>query len=260
MMPRAPVEYEAFEKALFFNGTSNTLHHLTRRWQLTNTRYLLGAAGFLEVLNQQIDPVQRRFRILTRFDIVAKPGVPNPTGLDELTAVIKPEGQYAVFDFTGALPRAKLYANWQVSTNDQATLTNLASVEFDPAQTVLVADPLPAPGPGSVTNQNAGTVEYADYAPKRIVLRAQAGCPAVLLLNDRFNPNWKVSVDGKPEKLLRCNYLMRGVQVAPGQHVIEFNFAPPVGSLYVSLTAVVFGLTLCGILALRSRRQAATQD
>jgi hypothetical protein len=260
MMPRAPVDYVAFESALFFDGTTNTLHHLTRRWQLTNTRYLLGAAGFLEVLNQEVDPVQRRFRIATRFDITAKPGIPNPTGLDELTAVIKPDGQYAVFDFTGALPRAKLYANWQVSTNDQATITRLASAGFDPAQTVLVADPVPAPSPGSVTNQNAGTVEFADYAPKRIVLRAQADCPAVLLLNDRFNSNWKVSVDGKPEKLLRCNYLMRGVQVAPGQHVIEFDFAPPIGSFYVSLTAVALGLMLCGLLALHSRRQAAIED
>ena len=125
MMPRAPVDYVAFESALFFDGTTNTLHRLTRRWQLTNTRYLLGAAGFLDVLNQQIDPIQHRFRIVARFDIAPKPGIQNPSGLDlaELTAVIKPDGQYAVFDFTGALPRAKLYANWQVSTNDPATLT-----------------------------------------------------------------------------------------------------------------------------------------
>ena len=139
-------------------------------------------------------------------------------------------------------------------------MTRLASAGFDPAQTVLVADPLPAPSPGSVTNQNAGIVEFTSYAPKRIVLRAQADCPAVLLLSDRYNSNWKVSVDGKPEKLLRCNYLMRGVQVAPGQHVIEFDFAPPIGSLYVSLTAVALGLMLCGLLALHSRRQAAIED
>ena len=135
MNPRARVDYVAFESALFFDRTTNTLHRVTRRWQLTNTRYLLGAAGFLDVLNQQIDPVQHRFRMAARFDIAAKPGISTPTGLDELTAVIKPDGQYAVFDFTGALPRAKLYANWQVSTNDAATLKELASVGFDPAQT-----------------------------------------------------------------------------------------------------------------------------
>jgi hypothetical protein len=251
MMPRPPVDYVVFETTMFFNGTTNTLHLLTRRWQLTNTRYLLGAAGFLDVLNQQIDPVQRRFRIAARFDIAPKPGLPkDPTGLDELTAVIKPDGQYAVFDFTGALPRAKLYANWQVSTNDQVTLTNLASAAFDPVQTVLVADPLPAPGPGSVTNQNAGTVVFTGYSPKRIVLQAKTECPAILLLNDRFDPNWKVLVDGKPGTLLRCNYLMRGVQVPRGEHMIEVLFAPPLTALYISLAAVVVALALCGFLAL----------
>ena len=256
MMPRAPADYMAFESALFFDGTTNTLHRLTRRWQLTNTRYLLGAAGFLEVLNQQIDPIQHRFRIAARFDITGKPGIPNPTGLDELTAVVNPDGQYALFDFTGALPRAKLYANWQVSTNDQATLKELASREFDPERTVLVADPLPTPGPGSVTNQNAGTVDFTDYAPKRIVLRAKADCPAVLLLNDRFHPDWKVSVDGKPEKLLRCNYLMRGVYVQAGPHTIEFRFEPPVNTLYVSLAAVVVGVLLLGYVVFRREKEA----
>ncbi len=120
---------------------------------------------------------------------------------------------------------------------------------------MLVADPLPAPGPGSVTNQNAGTVAFTDYAPKRIVLQAKADCPAVLLLNDRFHPDWKVLVDGKPEKLLRCNYLMRGVYLPTGTHTVEFRFEPPVGLLYVSLTAVVVALALCGFLALYPWKQ-----
>jgi hypothetical protein len=261
MNPRPREDQVAFETALFHH-TTNTLHRITRRWQLTNTRYLLGAAGFLDVLNQQIDPVQRRFRIAEKFIIGPKPGIPQPTGLDDLTAVIIPEGQkppenvpvYAIFDFTGALPRAKLYGNWQVSTNDQATLTDLASAEFDPAQTVLVAEPLPAPGPGSATNRNAGTVGFSSYAPKRIVLEAKAEGPAVLLLNDRYDPNWKVSVDGKPGNLLRCNYLMRGVFLQPGTHTVEFRFEPPVDTLYVSLAAVVAGVLLLGVLVLTSRR------
>jgi hypothetical protein len=258
MNPRPREDEIAFESALFFDRTTNTLHRVTRRWQLTNTRYLLGAAGFLDVLNQQIDPIQHRFRIAARFDIAPKPGIQNPTGLDELTAVIKPEGQYAVFDFTGALPRAKLYANWQVSTNDQVTLTNLASAEFDPEQKVLVADaPLPsAPARSSLDAQSStNSVKFTSYAPKRIVLQTKADSPSVLLLNDRFDPNWKVSVDGKPETLLRCNYLMRGVQVPPGEHVIEFRFAPPINTLYVSLAAVVLGLGLCGFLLLYPRKQ-----
>ena len=172
-----------------------------------------------------------------------------------MTAVPNPDGQYAVFEFTGALPRAKLYANWQVSTNDEATLKLLPSEDFHPEQTVLVADPLPAPTASNTTNQNAGTVEFASYAPKQIVLKANAVVPSVLLLNDRFDPNWKVSLDGKPAQLLRCNYLMRGVFLQPGAHTVEFRFAPPVDTLYVSLAAVAVGLALCGFLALYPGRE-----
>jgi hypothetical protein len=254
-MPRPPVDMISFEGALFFDRTTNTLHHITRRWQLTNTRYLLGAAGFLDVLNQQIDPLQHRFRIATRFHIEGKPGIMDPTSLEDLTAVLQPDGEYAVFEFTGALPRASLYARWQVNTNDTATLKELAKPGFDPTQVVLVADPLPAPSAGSATNQSAGTVEFTSYAPKRIVLRAKSLCQAVLLLNDRFHPDWKVFVDGKPEKLLRCNYLMRGVYLPPGTHTVEFRFAPPVDTFYVSVAAVLVGLALCGYLALYSSKE-----
>jgi hypothetical protein len=68
----------------------------------------------------------------------------------------------------------------------------------------------------------------------------------VLLLNDRFDPNWNVRVDGKPETLLRCNYIMRGVYLPPGAHTVEFRFQPPVGPLYVSLAAIGAGLLLLG--------------
>jgi hypothetical protein len=264
MMPRAPVDYVAFESELFFDGTTNTLNRITRRWQLTNTRYLLGAAGFLEVLNQQIDPVQRRFRIVTRFEVVLKPDVSTYTGrLEELTAVIKPDGQYAVFEFTGALPRAKLYSNWQVNTNDQVTLTNLASADFDPERTVLVANPS-VPNPPAASSLSAqpltNSVEFTSYAPKQIVLRANAGSPAVLLLNDKYDPNWKVRVDGKPETLLRCNYLMRGVYVQPGPHTVEFSFESPVGTFYVSLAAVFVSLLLLGYLALERGKEPTHQN
>jgi Bacterial membrane protein YfhO len=246
-MPRTPEDLMAFETALAFDQTPNTLSRIARRWQLTNTRYLLGAAGFLDVLNQELDPTLRRFQIVTRFDITLKPGVVNYAQTEDLTAVLSTNGNYALFEFTGALPRAKLYSNWEVSTNDQATLQQLPSPGFDPSQKVLVADGPPPPG-AVATNQNAGTVRFISYAPKRIVLNAQAETPAVLLLNDKYDPNWQVWVDGKREALLRCNFIMRGVRVQPGEHTVEFRFQPPIGTLYVSLAAIFVGLALIAVL------------
>ena len=110
-----------------------------------------------DVGRQQLDPAQHRFLIVQRFDIVVKPGVLKPQRLEELTAAASPDGDLALFEFAGALPRAKLYSNWQVSTNDAANLKLLADLNFDPAKTVLVSTPqnnLPA----SATNENSGTV------------------------------------------------------------------------------------------------------
>ena len=91
-------------------------------------------------------------------------------------------------------------------------------------------------------------MKFLAYAPKRIRLDANATAPSVLLLNDKHSPNWKVSVDGQPATLLRCNYLMRGVQVPAGKHEIEFRYEPPITGLYVTLTAMALALFLLGIV------------
>ena len=60
------------------------------------------------------------------------------------------------------------------------------------------------------------------YATKHIVLSANATAPSVLLLNDKFDPQWSVTVDGQPAELLRCNFLMRGVYLPPSAYETAF--------------------------------------
>jgi hypothetical protein len=252
-MPRMPEDLKAYLEA-FSPRTEAEAALFARHWELTNTRYLLGATGFLNVLNSQLDPGQQHFRIAQRFDVIAKPGILQPKSLEQLTVAPSPDGDLALFDFTGALPRAKLYSNWQVNTNDEANLKTLADLNFDPAKTVLISTPetnLPA----SATNENSGTVEFKSYAPKDIVFDANATAPSVLLLNDKYDPNWKVSVDGQPTQLLRCNFIMRGVYLPPGAHTVEFRFSLPSGPLYVTLASGIVGLILCGLLIFWTRRQ-----
>jgi hypothetical protein len=238
-MPRVPADIAAFQGAM---GPSPL-----RLLQLTNSRLLFGFGGpAVELLNDQIDPAQRRFRLHTGFRFA--PNVPNPTKAEHFSAVIDPNGPLALIEFIGALPRARLYSQWQINTNDSVMLQRLVDAAFDPAQVVFVSNQIPSPS-ATATNQPAGVVEYKSYAPKRIELAATSSTPAVLLLNDKFDPNWKVWVDGRPETVLRCNFLMRGVFVQAGTHTIEFRFEPPGASFYVSLAAIVLGLALCGFLA-----------
>ena len=219
-------------------------------------------------MNSQLDPVQRRFRIVKRFDVVLKPGVEEfHQRLEELTAVPSEDnnGKYPTFckdlaliEFTGALPRAKLYSHWQVNTNDEATLKMLADKNFDPQQTVLVSTPLPACRRQIRPAENSGTVDFKSYKPAHIVFDTKSDTASVLLLNDKYDANWHVSVDGKPAELLRCNFIMRGVSLPPGSHTVEFRFTLPNKPLYVTLTAMVVGIFLLGLLVFLEKRKPTT--
>jgi hypothetical protein len=84
---------------------------------------------------------------------------------------------------------------------------------------------------------------------------AKATIPSVLLLNDRFDPHWRVLVDGKPAELLRCNFIMRGVYLTPGQHTVEFRFSLYSKLLYVTLLAIFVAFVLAAYLFFIKMRQ-----
>jgi hypothetical protein len=109
--PRASAENTAFRDALRQAGTFGQM----RLWQLANVRYVLGLTdGFIDsFLNGQIDP-QKRFRLHTPFTFYRE------TDAGPVLIQTNSTGPFALIEFTGALPRAKLYNNWQVVTNDEA--------------------------------------------------------------------------------------------------------------------------------------------
>lgn len=259
-MPRMPADLAAFEGALQPKSNADVPHATTRRWELTNTRFLLGPAEYVPLLlNAHLDPELKRFKIVERFNIVPKPGISEPRQLEELTAQPATNGMFAIIEFTGALPRAQLYNHWEVMTNQTALLERLASPEFKPEQEVLLSAPPPqitaAP---AETNLPAGTVEFTSYSPRDIVLDVEAKTPGVLLLNDRYDPSWHVFVDGAQKELFKANFIMRGVAVSPGKHKVEFKFQPALGPFWVSVTAWgVAILLIIGLIVLNRKRLAA---
>lgn len=252
-MSRPPEFDSACIKNFLPTGETN-MYRIARLWELGSVRHVIGMAGFLPQLNTGLDPGKGRFRIETHFSIVPKAGKATAISAQDLSAALDPNGIYALFEFTGALPRARLFANWEVQTNDTVTLQRLASLEFDPHRTVLVAEPVPTPG-APAPDTVPGTVTWERSDPKQLRLRAEVTAPALLLLNDRHHPAWRVWVDGAEQPLLRCNYIMRGVRLEPGAHIVEFRFLPPRRMFYISLAGWICGVALCGVVVAASRRK-----
>jgi hypothetical protein len=255
-LARQPEDMVAYEKAFDPPDQAERARLATRKWQLTNTRYLLGVASSEDHLNDQLDPIKRRFRIARHFRLAAKPGVSRVENLDQITAEFQTNAPFAIYEFTGALPRAKLYRSWQSASDAAAALSQIASPAFEPEHSVVVTGGDLAASRGGGTNEGAGSVEYVHYSSKDVVLKSDSPSETVLLLNDRYDPNWKVFVDGKSENLLRCNYMMRGVHLGSGQHNVEFRFEPPYGTLKVSVAGVGLGIVLLGALVATGRRKA----
>ena len=221
---------------------------IARLWQLTNTKYILGMKGFADLLNQQLDPAHQSFKVKTTFEFAPKREDAG-TRAEDITAVTRPDGAFAVFEFGAALPRAKLFDRWEVVTDDRIALARLADPSFDPQQLLLVSDQVQPPTKVAAASPTNAPVTITGYKPKHVFLQADAAAPSILLLNDKWDPNWRVLVDGKPAPLLRCNYIMRGVALSPGHHSVAFHFDPPHGTLWVTLAGMVVGLGLCVLLA-----------
>ncbi len=253
-MPRMATDHEAFERRFTITGDTNTHYLAGRRWELTNTRWILGGTNDVAFFNRQFDPAKSRFTVASNFVVGLRPGTKNPNapGTEDFTTQFNSAGPYSLIRFDGALPRARLYSQWQVQTNDATTLETLAKREFDPQATVIVNAPI-APSAAAL-GQAAGEVITQSYRPKEIRLAAQATGDSVLLLNDHWSAHWRVTVDGQPSELLRCNYVMRGVRLSPGSHEVVFRFQPPMTWLYVSLASLLGGFGLLGFVIVDERK------
>ena len=254
-MPRMATDHEAFERRFTITGDTNTHYLAGRRWELTNTRWILGGTNDVAFFNRQFDPAKGRFTVASNFIVGLRPGTKNPNapGTEDFTTQFNSAGPYSLIRFDGALPRARLYSQWQVQTNDDTTLETLAKREFDPQATVIVNAPI-APSAAAL-GQADGEVITQSYRPKEIRLTAQATNDSVLLLNDHWSAHWHVTVDGQASELLRCNYVMRGVRLSPGRHEVVFRFQPPMTWLYVSLASLLGGFGLVGFIIVDERKK-----
>src|SRR5205807_1500576 len=95
------------------------------------------------------------------------------------------------------------------------------------------------------------------HRPHRVSVTTRAAAETFLVLGDVHYPGWEARLDGRPARLYRTDYALRGVVVPAGTHVVEFVFRPR--SFYCGV--VVSGaavLTLLALGLLRRRRGSET--
>src|SRR6185437_353249 len=56
MQPRVAADLDAYLRTFSGDGQPDKVYLVARNWQLSDNRYLLGPAGYIDALNNELDP------------------------------------------------------------------------------------------------------------------------------------------------------------------------------------------------------------
>ncbi len=163
-------------------------------------------------------------------------------------------GTMRVWENLRSLPRAYLVPRHEVVRDPDTALARVRQGDFDPRTLVLVDREIEWRSDGAAPAAEA--IAWQELSPERARLRVQSPRPAVLVLADLHWPGWRVTVDGEKRPVLRADYLFRGVALEPGDHVVEFSYAPASLRVGAALSLVTLG-ALIGFVVHRRRRAGA---
>jgi hypothetical protein len=105
----------------------------------------------------------------------------------------------------------------------------------------------------SQQQDTTSVVRITAYEPNRLSYDVRTGRGGVIVFSEIYYPGWTATVDGQPAELGRVDYVLRALQVQPGEHKIELSFFPQsvnntetvaYVSLILLLLLVVLGLWL----------------
>lgn len=99
-----------------------------------------------------------------------------------------------------------------------------------------------------VLNKTPGdTIQLTSYKPNELTYTANSVNGGLAVFSEIYYPDgWKVTIDGKPAKEVRADYVLRALHIPEGKHEILFRFDPD--SVKNSETIAFIALALIGLL------------
>ena len=165
--------------------------------------------------------------------------IADPPATTELqTEAVAPVERQAFFTLWERTPppMARMVYQADVVPGEAARLARLQA-GYPLLDRAMVDDPV-----GSLQQPTTSpVVNVQDRAYSKVDVSVQTQTDGVLVLPDPYYPQWHVTVDGKPAKLLEVDHAFRGVEVPAGSHRVRFTYqdrAMQAGALLSLLTCL----------------------
>lgn len=245
-MPRMPADYKNF----LGMGGRNPL----RLWQMSAVELLLGPVQAWSQI-QSMPDLKEAVELAYAYTMM--PG--ETMGMKVIPGTQQQPGNQVVLRLKNSVPRFTLVAGWEVA-DDEVALAKLVSEDFPLFSRVLVAPEFAGELPGISATGRVGSVQRLQSRSGYVKLKVSTEGAAILRFAERYDPDWKATVDGKPAKVLRVDYICQGVVVQSGLHEIVLRYAPA----NWSFTFQIAGLGVCAVaglsLVLKRRRSGAAYE
>ena len=95
---------------------------------------------------------------------------------------------------------------------------------------------------------STSTVTLTAYEPNELKYDVNAAKGGVLVFSEIYYPGWTATVDGEPVEVGRVNYVLRAIQLKPGQHKVVLQFFPKSVDVTETIAYIAYFVLLLVIL------------
>lgn len=240
-LPRPPADYVAFWGAV---------KDPVRMWTLTGVSHVLAHGP---VANQllanpawaaQLEPVWAYQPVDDGRGGVATRSVPANANAPEVVLKMKQTP-----------PRVAAIQSWRVVSDEEA-LRTLADPAFEPFSSLLVAPGSPVAGPPSGDPGPLPQIRITQLVPGRYEFTVENRGPTMVRVAEKYDPNWKATVNGRAVPVLRCDYMFQGLALEEaGNHEVVLRYAPSTWPVWLQGGGIMAGLASAAWLGWPRRRK-----
>jgi hypothetical protein len=151
--------------------------------------------------------------------------------------------------------RAAFAERVEVVPDAQTVLMRVREPGFDPLHTALVEAGIDASTAQRLSHAGNAEVQVAPVSPNELHIRTQTDAERFLVLSEMWFPGWQAQLDGQPLPIYRTNYLLRGVVVPPGEHIIRMVYRPTSVLVGATTTLATTGALVVG-RGVKKKREA----
>ncbi|MDY6915772.1 MAG: YfhO family protein, partial [Candidatus Cloacimonadota bacterium] len=154
------------------------------------------------------------------------------------------EKQYALYKNTSYLPRAWFVEDLELIRDEEEIIQRLNSSDFDPAKIAIVEEMV-----GDIKIPHETEVSLSKFELHELEFEIRTDEKGFLTISEIYYPaGWKAFIDGKEVPIYAANYILRGVVIPEGEHILQLKFEPEIYD--VSLKISLIGILIVVILLL----------